>query len=285
MNTEIINNLPEAEYHARPELSKTKLSDFIKSPYNYWFWHIKGNSPERPETKSMRIGSMVHKLWLEGEDAFQEDYLASGSMTPAPKKPTAMQLKAKNPSESTIKQIKEWEDFQSQNAGKIIANPEEESIARNCLESLRMNKNAEALRQEIVAVEQSIFFDFHGRRARSRLDGVTERGVIDLKTTQDPSPRAFMASIRKYTYGLQDYMYRYAYKAAYNKVPEYFIFVCVETSPPYHVGIYQLPKAYLAKQRDLAMRSLEELNNCEATGIWPGLNNDEIIELDMPEWS
>jgi len=63
--------LPSADYHADPSLGSSDLKRLLQAPAVYW-WHSQMN-PERqptPDSPAKKKGRALHKLVLEGEEAF-----------------------------------------------------------------------------------------------------------------------------------------------------------------------------------------------------------------------
>lgn len=96
-------------------------------------------------------------------------------------------------------------------------------------------------------VEEVITWMNDGIKAKARLDYCLTRRpvVVDLKSCQDASPYGFSKAVRRYGYDVQANWYRRAYQAAYNVWPE-FLFLAVESKPPYNVGLYKLSDQILA---------------------------------------
>lgn len=277
---QILLGYDEQEYHSRSELSKSKLDSFLTSPLNYWYLHLREGAEGFSETSSMRIGSMVHKIILEGEEEFDQAYAS-----PPPdgvKKPTSSQLNAKKPSDKTVEQIKAWEDYQESIEGKLSPDSTELAIARKCCESINLHSEAQRLLSTPGESEVTLIYKGpEGVAMRSRLDRVTQRGIIDLKTTRDASAKGFKSSVYKYNYGLQQLVYSWAFYQAYGRMPEYFIFLCVETSPPFHTALYTLPKGNDSYWEPIFKKALAEFKYCETNNVWPGLNQDKLTELPI----
>ena len=275
---EVLLGYDESTYHSRPELSKTQLDQFLVSPLNYWDKNLKEGVKPFEATSSMRIGSMVHKLFLEGDEAFAKEYAAPPSE--GVKKPTSAQLNAKNPSDKTKEQIKAWDEYMASTEGKSPIIPIEYATALNCVEALQGDEGVEECVSYITDPEVTIIYPAPSKvRMRSRLDGVTQKGIIDLKTTRDASPKGFMQSVNKYNYGLQQYIYSLAFYEAYGKWPEYFIFVVVETAPPYHTALYTLKQERVDYWKPIVDRKLNQFAYCREMGKWPGMNDGKITEI------
>lgn len=276
---QVLLGYDEREYHSRPELSKTQLDQFLVSPLNYWYNNLRDSASPWEPTSSMRIGSMVHKIVLEGEQSFQDCYSAPPS--DGLKRPTATQLKAKKPSAATVAQISAWDEYEKSIEGKISPDASELATARLCCDSIAHHPEAVRLLSAIESTEVTIIYDAYGQPMRSRIDGVTPKGIVDVKTTRDASPRGFKSSVYKYNYGLQQFVYSWAYYQAYGRMPEYFIFLCVETSAPYHTALYTLPNGNDIYWRKIFEAAVRRFGDCKRTGVWPGLNNDKLSELPI----
>lgn len=280
MNVEILLNYDEDTYHKRPEISKSQLDQFIISPLNYWYNNLSEDSNSFEETKSMRIGSMVHKMVLEGSQAFDKAYASPPK--DGLKKPTAAQLSAKKPSEKTLEQIKLWEEYEKSIEGKLSPKPDELETAMKCSSAVKAHKIANDIIGSIESPEVTIIYDAFNLPMRSRLDGITKGGsIVDLKTTQDASPQEFKRSFYKYNYGLQKYVYSLAYYKAYNQWPKEFYFIVVETKAPFHVAVYTIPDSSDEYWKKVFETQVRKLRGCRETNNWPGINEDMISVLPV----
>lgn len=127
-----------------------------------------------------------------------------------------------------------------------------------------------------------------GTRLRARPDWMPNSSrpmIIDLKTTEDADPAAFVRkSVPKYGYHQQDPWYRDAVRAAGMGDDPQFLFVLVEKSAPYLVSVVELPNEALAIGRSLNRPAIDLYARCVDTDTWPGY--DPIIHrIDVPEWA
>lgn len=271
---QLIYDMPEAEYHARPELSVSKLKDFITSPLNYWYNHINPDRPARESSEAFEIGSAVHKIVLEGMDAFNAAY--ADPMPADLKKPTAAQLNAAKPSDKTIEQLAAWNDWEVKQKGRIVLSNSDRATVMKCYNAVQQHSEAMKGLGSIKAVEVSAFYEYGGHALRSRFDGVTDLGIIDLKTTTDASAWGFNSSIRKFGYHFQAFLYMKAFEICFERKPEHFTFIVVEKSAPYHVAVYRLDDDYLKMAESTVNGKLAYLSHCIETNTWPGINDDEL---------
>jgi hypothetical protein len=64
-------NLPAAEYHADPSVGSSDLKRLLQAPAVYWWHsHMNPNRVPTPDSPAKQKGRALHKLVLEGEDAF-----------------------------------------------------------------------------------------------------------------------------------------------------------------------------------------------------------------------
>lgn len=169
--------------------------------------------------------------------------------------------------------------------GKEVISQDQLDIATGVVESIRKHPKAAALLSGGEA-EVSLFWDDSetGYQCKGRVDYLRPGGVIvDLKTTKDASLNEFKRSIANFGYHRQQAMYKDGYAAATGNECAAFVFVAVETKPPYAVGVYMLDDESEQKGRNEYQELLKQFASCQESGEWPAYSDDiEIIEL--PNW-
>ena len=272
-----------SQYHRTLGLTKSGLMALRKSPAHFWQWM---NSPPEPSTQAMALGTATHTLVFEPHKWNDEIKVIPAD---APKKPTATQLRAEEPSEKAMASIQWWNDFYEASKGKTLLTEEQEINARGMAKAVVENeecipylkhKSAQA-ELSISAIEQVKGLDI---ACKMRCDLLTMDGtiIVDLKTTQDSSQEEFARKFMSLGYWMQAAHYlKTAQKAG---VPvKRFIFIAVESSPPYSVAMYELDEASLDKAFRIRQHLLETLANCIATGKYPS-HSKGINALTMPYW-
>jgi exodeoxyribonuclease VIII len=150
---------------------------------------------------AMNFGSLVHCLVLEPE-TFADNYAV--------------------PPENINRRTKEgktqWDEFLATNADKTILNESDYQQALKAVDGLKTCKTAVDLLRSCKQVEQQIEFTYRGQTIRGVIDGQCPDFVLDLKTTQDASPRNFKWSVRKFLYNMQAAIYTHE-----NGLPYYII--------------------------------------------------------------
>lgn len=275
-----LNKLSNAEYHALDYVSKSHLDLVDKSPFHYWDRYI---NPDRviPEpTKQMIIGSAFHSLVLE-PDVFETEFIVEA--VDAPKRPTATQRNAKKPSNQTLDAIAFWESFDNKAKGKTILSLED--IERLTIMKQRIVEHpaASTILNLSGVAEQSYQWkdEKTGELCKSRPDFHTDDGtlIVDLKTTSDASELGFQKSVHNFRYHVQAGFYLRSIKEA-----QQFVFIAVETKPPYLVAVYNASTDMINAGNRVADKNLETLANCRKLGKWIGYS-EEITTLDLPRFN
>jgi hypothetical protein len=234
-------------YHNMTDrISKSGLDKIHRSPAHF--------KTKTKETDAMRIGRIVHEYILEGV----QNYVTS-------------------PFDSfRTKEAREWRDSQTK---PIITTSELETIYA-MREAVLRHPEAKRLLSD-GQPEQTFFFDepTTGAACRCRTDWMTSDGIIvDLKTTDDASPKGFMRSVLKYRYHVQDAFYTDGVEAATNSRPTDFVFIAVEKNAPFGVGVYRLSEGLREEGRELYLDNVATWVECTQRDEWPAYS-DEIIEL------
>jgi hypothetical protein len=124
-----------------------------------------------------------------------------------------------------------------------------------------------------------------GLQCKCRPDWLTDDGrlLVDLKTTENASPREFGRSIATWRYHVQASWYLDGIEQATGTRPEQFLFLCVEKKAPYAVAVYAADAEMIAAGAQTAARDLDVLATCKAAGAWPGYS-DQIEPISLPPW-
>jgi exodeoxyribonuclease VIII len=145
--------------------------------------------------------------------------------------------------------------------------------------SVRSHQAAAALLRDGKA-EQSFWWDDipTGLRCKCRPDWYTGNTIVDLKTTTDASPKGFARSVAQWRYAIQQNHYLAGTFA------ERFVFIAVEKTYPYAVGVYELDEAAALYGETERRNNLQTIADCRAISEWPGYGNT-IQPLSLPYWA
>jgi exodeoxyribonuclease VIII len=124
--------------------------------------------------------------------------------------------------------------------------------------------------------------------AKARLDYLTHSGIIiDIKTASDASPDGFTKACANYDYALQAAFYIDVCRAEGLHISQ-FVFLAIETKPPYMVGIYELDSTWIDFGRSEYRRALEIYDRSEDYADYPiyrDITNGAIKQtLAAPSW-
>ena len=255
---EIITN---AEYHGRKtHLSSTNVRTHKKNKkqFKYSLTHdlIK-------QTKAMADGTAVHAFFLE-RDKFDSDFVI---------KPADMRL--------NTKVGKEWA-LEHQN--KIIIDSE---LGNNLYEMEKsfMDSPARLIYDKQGQSELSYFWDDLGLvKGKCRPDWISNDGniVVDIKTTTDASPKGFQKSIANWGYHLQLGWYIRGLQKLGLPAKE-FIFIAIEKTPPFSVGVYRANKEMITYANDEINNLVYDIDESLKSDDFPDYT-PQIMDLGLPNW-
>jgi hypothetical protein len=301
-----------AEYHGDEAVSKSSTDIIRKSPMHYKHSRMAGL---KSSTAAQLIGTLVHALVLEPETFW--DCYARPFEEPEGAIDTVAQIKdrlkelgvkvassAKKP--DLIDQLRDadptaiiLEDARAKHAAEV---GDKEIITVDDL------AKAEAIRDSIMShpvagklfaagsgvPELSCYWrdPETGVECRCRPDWWRHDGlIVDLKTCLDASPEGFSKSIFGWRYHVQHAFYVDGIAAALEQseveiempAPRAFIFVAVEKTAPFAVGVYALDAESVEIGRRAYREDLATFARCRLVGNWPGYG-DKIQSISLPEW-
>jgi hypothetical protein len=251
---EIIRNMPDGAYRARPELAQSTIKLFgLATPA-----HAKYAMDNRKDSPSKNMGRAIHALILEEKKIYAVEPIADGRTKEG-------------------KAIKAA--FAADNSGKLILTAAEGAKVEGMAAGVRRNKGAMTLLAACYEFELSIFWDGY----KARLDALSPLGPVDLKSTDDASPWAFSKKTLL-DYGAYIQSPHYLEGCAACGLPcENFHFIAVESEAPHECAIYVADHESL----EIGMRELHRLReiakHCLETGEYPGYSHEPEL-IGLPAW-
>ena len=255
---EIISN---AEYHGRKtHLSSTNVRTHKKNKkqFKYSLTHdlVK-------QTKAMADGTAIHAFLLE-RAVFDSDFAI---------KPADMRL--------NTKEGKKWA---IDNKNKIIIDFD---LGSNLFEIEKsvLNSPAKLIYDIKGQAELSYFWDDLGLvKGKCRPDWISDDGniVVDIKTTTDASPKGFQKSIANWGYHLQLGWYLRGLRKLGLPAKE-FIFIAIEKTPPFSVGVYRANKEMITYANDEINNLVYDIDESLKSDDFPDYT-PEIMDLGLPNW-
>lgn len=224
--------LAEARYHADPALGSTDLRLLLKSASDFW-WQSPMNAlrAEREETPALLYGRALHKLVLEGSEAFAGAFCAEPDKADYPgalitnaqleafliEKGTKPRAKTKKEDlEAAARPLLEgtdaviWSDVMRvatlEAKGRALLKPKMHAeVIMAAAEIARNERLTEAFRNG--RAEVSIFWERGGVRLKSRIDYLKVKQLVNLKSfrpkNEAPPHMAVMAAIAAHRYDMQ----------------------------------------------------------------------------------
>lgn len=285
----IVEGMSNAQYHARPEYSSSQLKDMIRSAAHFYSHNI-AKEHDKERKACMDFGTLAHTLFLE-PDQFANEFVILP--VDAPRKPTEVMLKAKNPSSETLDKIAFWENFEAINGHKTIITEEDFQGAKRIVKNLQTLSMYGVMQNNYGMAEASFFFKdpIFGLELRVRPDyhivpcSAFQNGLIlDLKTTSDARAIAFQRQCGNFAYDLSAAMYREGFQQVYGteEKPD-FIFLVAENTAPFNVKQYKASNLFLSVGEQRYYRAKELLAESLLLQEWDGYSK-ELEEINLPPY-
>lgn len=255
-----IEGMPSDIYHAHDSISNSGLKLISRSPAHYKY------GPERKETRNKVLGSALHMAILE-PDLYKKTYTRL--------------YNAKDRVCSEYKEAKK--EFGEENVLVASECANVEGIANALWE-----KYSDLL--SLPGYNELSGFSKDpetGVICRHRFDKLTKGGTaIDLKTTIDARRESFSKSINTYGYHMQAAFYADQHEWITGGIElNDFIFLVVESSPPYATKKYKINQESIDIGRDIYRKCLNEYAKCREFDEWPAYEDHGIEEISIPAYA
>jgi exodeoxyribonuclease VIII len=259
-----------ATYHAHLAVSKSHLDLVAKSPLHYWSRYLDPNRVPQEPTAAMAIGSAVHTHVLE-LDQWDAQYVVA---------PAGIDRRTKVGKA-------EWDVFQTAIGTRTVISREDADLVMRIGRSVLSHPAAAYLLGLPGKAETTHMWTDAGTglQCKCRPDWLLDDGsmIVDLKTTEDASPRGFQKSIGQWRYHVQAAWYLNGMEQATGKRPKQFVFIAVEKKPPYACAVYVADLQMIDIGWNAACQDLYKLLLCKAADSWPGYS-DCIEQINLPPW-
>jgi hypothetical protein len=240
----------------------SRLLELGRSPRHYQ----QALATTRKETEALRLGRLIHRAILE-PDLFHDEVAVW---------------------EGERRAGAAWEEFRRDNPGKVYVRRVDHELCMALSAAVREHPVAGEYLARRGLSEHTIKWKHTktGTLCKSRLDWVADEEplVLDLKSTTDATPLEFGKSAARYEYHVRAAFYADAYEAKFGVVPA-FILVALEKEPPYSVACYRVPEDAIDAGRRVYEKLLARLETCLASSSWPGICDDQEIDLVLPPWA
>ena len=249
------------EYHGKTKYeSSSTVRKVLTSPKKYLY----DKTAESVPTKAMEEGTAVHTFFLENE-LFKNRYCF---------KPKAFN--------GRTKEGKQW--MEEHGHLNILAAEWEENLIH--MNHSFLDSPAKIIYDKKGLTELSYFSeDLSGIKAKCRPDWISSDGhtVVDLKTTQDASPKGFQKSIANFGYHIQSSFYMRVLQNLDVPVKE-FIFIAIEKTAPFCVGVYRASTEMLDEGNKKVDEAIDKILWCKENDSYPDYTPNEIETISLPPW-
>ncbi len=248
-----------AEYDAIQAENWSKLKLLEKSPAHY-------KQGWGEESDSLKLGTAVHMAILEPEK-FAATHVVTDIRRDA--------------------RTKKWQEYEYEQLalGKTILIQSEHARIIAIRESVLSNsKAAQYLSggQPEVALQWTLGSGEISFKCKGRADYIGD-AIVDLKSTQCSSPRAFARSAYKYGYFGQAAWYSDGLFLSTGKRKP-FVIVAVESAAPHLVTVFRVPDALIAFGREQYLSLLGKLDYCQRNNWWGGYTEQDEVDLTLPDY-
>lgn len=245
-----VSNIPDKEYFAIPAISSTGIKALLKSPA-----HFKALENSSFDSKALRIGSATHQILLGGDNCL---VLPGSSRT-----------------------TKEAKEIIKNEKSKTVLTKDEWSTAELVANTLSKTASWQTLMEDAECEVSFVGEYMDGTKAKAKADIVKRRNkmIADVKTTSDI--HNFQRSIFNFRYDIQAAWYSRLF--SYEFPVESFLFIAVETAPPYDSRFFVLDEEVIENANEEIDQAIEIYRRCIKTDEWPGYEA-EIIEVGLPAW-
>lgn len=254
----IAYDMPDAQYHQRPELSSTGarllLPEYGGSPAKF-----KYRQGIETHSHTFDLGKAVHARVLgvgAHAVAYPDDVLAANGA-------------------ASTKAAKDWAADVRADGGVPMKASDLKPI-EDMAESMLAHTEARAFLERVPGREVSIFVDVDGAATRARFDIHAGNDGGDVKTAVDASPDGFNRAVNTYGLHVQEAWYRAAHYAETGTELDKFKFLVVEKTAPYLVGVYDLDIMWRDIGKEQAAKAREVWLRCVETGEWPGYTSGTL---------
>lgn len=249
----------EREYHAHEALGSSDIKQLLQNPHGF--------RQEKPSSKALELGSLVHKLILEPQE-FESCYYVLDNIDKRTKEGKEKYSKASAKAEAENKTII---DLATYNQGKEIAEA--------------FNKSAVSKLIAGGVAEHCAFSEIDGVAVKCRPDYYRsdKKIIIDLKTTSlagGASALNFQKAVANYRYYIQASLYTQILGA------DEFYFIAIETQAPYMIGVYKLDITALELGETQIKKAIERYKNLNKykTNVYLDDSYKVVKELRLPNW-
>lgn len=259
--------MDNAQYHMAAAWGSSQLKLLPDSPELFAARYITREYPQE-ESSAMDLGTAVHSDLLGGDgwELIPPEVLTSNGR----------------------RQGKAWEQFQADNASKLLLLPNDAAKVQAMVASVRAEPMAARLLGMPGPCEESIFWTDKETglplkcRPDKRVIFPDDTVVADLKTSNDPTQSAFQWRMYDLGYHRQAAHYIDGLATIGIEGPAW-VFIVVRNAPPYECRVYELDQEAINFGREINREALIDLAKRLETNNWRGPSWGRCQPIDLPK--
>lgn len=257
-------------YHGdTTRISKSGLDEIAKSPAHYYARYLDPNRELKAKTPALVFGTAIHTAILQ-PDLFPVTVVVAPVVD-----------RRSNAGKA------QWAEFMAVHGHKTIISADEYQTCLKIQKAVRKHPAAATLLKSGVSEKTFQWEDpVTGAPCKCRPDWISTsmEVCVDLKSTEDASPRGFGRSAFNYRYHVQAPFYVDGLLHADDITVQGFVFIAFEKQPPYSVAVYYTPKQAMELGREIYIENCQTYMDCKASGLWPGYG-DDAMALELPGYA
>lgn len=253
-----------------PPINQSALKVAWKKGWKYFHAsEIARTVPRKPESY-FAVGTAIHTFLLE----------------PSKFKERVIEIPKEVLGKGDKKNTTAWDNYEAENKGKVLLKPAEMQSVLACVESIMQHPSAMEILAAPAHIEQPITADIFGVQAKGIPDICIKRGgvVVDVKSTATVDEYEFRSQVKKLGYHIQAAWYLELCSECYGKTYNQFVFIAVETEPPYRCRCYYLDDAFLQEGRMITAGLAEEYAGRCLRNDWLEDCDKNIILIEKGKW-
>ena len=221
-------------------------------------------------TANMKLGTAFHAAILEGEE--YDDLIAVSPHV----------------DRRTKAGKEEYAKFLEGVGGRTVITHDQSLLVDAMQENCLAHPQVTALLNRCYAYEFQTEFEFDGLECKALIDACDDTGtVVDIKTTQDASPEAFMKQSANLLYHMQMAWYANALGVHPSEANAYII--AVENSAPHAVAVYKLSTEAMVTGWELCCQAVKDWKayklDCAMDDGTAFAYGEDVHVLDLPNWA
>lgn len=283
----IYRGIPDAEYRSWPAISMSGLRVLGEQSPAAYRWQ---QAHPRPQSEAMLLGSLIDSMLLGGPGELAERYeLADGRAWPratCPECGAAPEAPCLGKKGEPITRCHSGRRELHDSGGRMVVDARTWARAQEIAEAVRRHPTAAPLVDLTDHQVSMLWIDPEtGIALKGRLDLVRPGEYLaDLKTCRAgaASPRQWARHAAGLAYHYQAAVYSDGWAALTGEALPW-IWLAVETEPPYQLAVHQAADAWIWRGRDAYRSALRLYAHCLDTGEWPGYPEDPQL-CEPPPW-